>query len=53
MENFEKLKKQVQEIEADVVKAEAGNKAAITRVRVAMQAIKVTAQEVRIEVFKK
>ena len=47
MEDYEKLKRQVEEIAEDIAKAEGGNKAAGTRVRKAMQEIKATAQEVR------
>ncbi|MDX2016102.1 MAG: histone H1 [Planctomycetota bacterium] len=47
MEAFEKLKKLVAEAEADLVKAEGGNKAAGTRVRGLMQEIKGAAQEIR------
>ncbi len=47
MQNYEKLKALVAEIEADVNKAEGGNKAAGTRVRKQMQEIKKAAQAVR------
>jgi hypothetical protein len=47
MEAFEKLKKLVTEAEADLVKAEGGNKAAGTRVRGLMQEIKSAAQDIR------
>ncbi len=47
MEAFEKLKQIVTEAEADIAKAEGGNKAAGTRVRQLMQDIKNAAQEVR------
>ena len=47
MQAYEELKGLVTEIEADINKAEGGNKAAGTRVRKQMQAIKKTAQAVR------
>ena len=47
MQAYEELKGLVAEIEADINKAEGGNKAAGTRVRKQMQAIKKTAQAVR------
>lgn len=47
MAEFELLKKLVSEAEADVEKAQGGNKAAGTRVRKKMQEIKAAAQEVR------
>jgi hypothetical protein len=47
MEAFEKLKQIVTEAEADIAKAEGGNKAAGTRARQLMQDIKNAAQEVR------
>lgn len=47
MEAFDRLKKLVTEAEADMAKAEGGNKAAGTRVRQTMQQIKEAAQEVR------
>lgn len=47
MAEFELLKKLVAEAEADVDKAQGGNKAAGTRVRKKMQEIKAAAQEVR------
>lgn len=47
MQEFENLKRLVQEAEEDVNKAEGGNKAAGTRVRKKMQDIKSAAQEVR------
>jgi len=47
MEEYEKLKKLVDEVGEDIFKALGGNKAAGTRVRKAMQDIKNTAQEVR------
>ena len=47
MQQYEDLKALVAEIEADVSKAEGGNKAAGTRVRKQMQLIKQSAQNVR------
>jgi len=47
MQEFDRLKQLVGEIEEDVKKAEGGNKAAGTRVRKVMQDIKNQAQEVR------
>jgi len=47
MQDFEDLKALVSEIEADVSKADGGNKAAGTRVRKQMQEIKQTAQKLR------
>ena len=47
MQQYEELKVLVAEIEADVSKAEGGNKAAGTRVRKQMQEIKKAAQRVR------
>ena len=47
MQAYENLKALVAEIEADVNKAEGGNKAAGTRVRKQMQDIKKAAQLVR------
>lgn len=47
MQEYEDLKALVAEIEADVRKAEGGNKAAGTRVRKQMQKIKQAAQLVR------
>ncbi len=47
MQAYEDLKALVDEIEADVSKAEGGNKAAGTRVRKQMQSIKKAAQTVR------
>lgn len=51
MEEFETLKRLVEEAQQDMQKAEGGNKAAGTRVRKAMQDIKNTAQEVRKKVL--
>lgn len=47
MQVYEDLKALVEEIEADISKAEGGNKAAGTRVRKQMQDIKKAAQAVR------
>lgn len=47
MQAYENLKVLVTEIEADIEKAQGGNKAAGTRVRKQMQDIKKAAQEVR------
>lgn len=51
MEEYERLKKLVLEIEDDVLKAVGGNKAAGTRVRKAMQDLKNIAQEVRVKIL--
>jgi hypothetical protein len=51
MQEYENLKVLVAEIEADLSKAEGGNKAAGTRVRKQMQAIKQAAQTVRNKVL--
>jgi len=48
MQEYEDLKVLVEEIEADINKAEGGNKAAGTRVRKQMQKIKQASQSVRI-----
>jgi hypothetical protein len=47
MQEYENLKLLVDEIEADISKAEGGNKAAGTRVRKQMQKIKQASQLVR------
>ena len=47
MQQYEDLKTLVAEIEADINKAEGGNKAAGTRVRKQMQQVKQAAQLVR------
>jgi hypothetical protein len=47
MQEFERIKQMVGEIDEDVKKAEGGNKAAGTRVRKYMQDLKNLAQEVR------
>jgi hypothetical protein len=51
MQEYENLKVLVAEIEADLSKAEGGNKAAGTRVRKQMQKIKQAAQEVRSKIL--
>jgi len=51
VEEYEKLKRLVQEAEEDIRKAEGGNKAAGTRVRKQMQEIKNAAQEVRVRIL--
>lgn len=51
MQEFEQLKQTVAEAEADIAKAEAGNKAAGTRVRKHMQDVKAAAQAVRQKVL--
>ena len=51
MQEYEKLKALVAEIEADINKAEGGNKAAGTRVRKQMQDIKSAAQIVRSKIL--
>jgi len=51
VEEYERLKRLLDEIEEDVKKAIGGNKAAGTRVRKAMQDIKNGAQEVRKKVL--
>jgi hypothetical protein len=51
MQEYESLKVLVAEIEADLNKAEGGNKAAGTRVRKQMQSIKQAAQTVRNKVL--
>ena len=51
MQEYEDLKVLVAEIEADISKAEGGNKAAGTRVRKQMQEIKKAAQSVRASVL--
>ncbi len=50
-DEFEALKKLVQEAEADYQKAIGGNKAAGTRVRKSMQDIKSQAQAIRVRVL--
>ena len=51
MKEYEELKTLVAEIEADIAKAEGGNKAAGTRVRKQMQTIKQAAQVLRSKVL--
>lgn len=51
MEQFNKLVSTVTALTADVAKAEAGNKSAGTRVRVAMQEVKQLAQDVRVKIL--
>ncbi len=51
MQEYENLKKLVAEIEADINKAEGGNKAAGTRVRKQMQTIKAAAQDLRSKIL--
>lgn len=54
MEKFQKVKELVAQVEADATKFyENGNGAAGTRVRKAMQDLKVLAQEIRAEVTEK
>jgi hypothetical protein len=50
-QNFENLVKAVNDARADVEKAEAGNKAATSRVRKAMMDIKNIAQDIRKEML--
>jgi len=50
MEDFDRLKQVVAEAETDVVKCDAGNKAAGTRVRKAMMEIKKIAQAIRVTI---
>ncbi len=47
MQEFDELKRLIEEVEDDVAKALGGNKAAGTRVRKAMQQVKSVAQDVR------
>jgi hypothetical protein len=47
MEAYERLKRLVSEVDEDMQKAMGGNRAAGTRVRQAMQAVKEAAQEIR------
>lgn len=51
MQEYEQLKAMVAECEADINKAEGGNKAAGTRVRKQMQQVKQAAQSVRNKVL--
>jgi uncharacterized protein YdcH (DUF465 family) len=50
MQKFDDLKALVNSLESEVAKIEAGNKAARTRVRVALQKAKVLAQDLRLEI---
>lgn len=50
-QNYERLLQVANEAREDVVKAESGNKAAVTRVRKAMQDIKNIAQDIRKEML--
>jgi hypothetical protein len=51
MQEYEELKRLVEEADSDIKKAEGGNKAAGTRVRKQMQMIKQAAQTVRNKVL--
>jgi hypothetical protein len=51
MQEYEELKRLVEEADSDINKAEGGNKAAGTRVRKQMQQIKQAAQTVRNKVL--
>ncbi len=51
MEEYERLKQLVAEVDEDMKKAIGGNKAAGTRVRKAMQDVKNAAQAVRVKVL--
>ncbi len=51
MQEFEALKALIAEVEGDVQKAMAGNKAAGTRVRKQMQDVKKIAQDIRAKVL--
>ena len=51
MEEYEQLKRLVEQAAEDVAKASGGNKAAGTRVRKSMQDIKQAAQAVRVKVL--
>ena len=51
MQEYEELKRLVEEAESDIKKAEGGNKAAGTRVRKQMQQIKSSAQTLRNKVL--
>ena len=50
-DNFDKLNTIIESSREDVEKAEAGNKAATSRVRKAMQDIKAVAQDIRKEML--
>jgi len=51
MQEFDKLKQMIVDVEDDLQKAESGNKAAGTRVRKQMQDIKQCAQDIRIKIL--
>ena len=51
MQEYEELKRMIDEADSDIKKAEGGNKAAGTRVRKQMQQIKQAAQAVRNKVL--
>ena len=51
MQEYEELKRLIEEADSDIKKAEGGNKAAGTRVRKQMQQIKQAAQTVRNKVL--
>ncbi len=51
MEQYDQLKRLIEEADEDIAKAEGGNKAAGTRVRKAMQEVKKVAQEVRVSIL--
>lgn len=51
MQEYDTLKRLVEEAADDIMKAEGGNKAAGTRVRKSMQNIKAAAQQVRIKIL--
>ncbi len=53
MQEFDKLKQMIADVEDDLQKAESGNKAAGTRVRKQMQDIKQCAQDIRIKILEK
>jgi len=53
MQEYEDLKKLVEQAAEDVAKAEGGNKAASTRVRKSMQDVKAAAQQVRIKILER
>ncbi len=51
VEEYERLKQAIHDVDEDIRKAEGGNKAAGTRVRKAMQDVKNIAQEIRKKVL--
>lgn len=51
MEEYQNLKRLVDEVADDLLKAEGGNKAAGTRVRKVMQEIRNTAQSIRVKIL--